>query len=70
VAPNAIIATKYRVDENPASGIVRTRPVCPYPMEARWTGKGSVPGRRAEAMRAGISTSTSSNFESVIVRAF
>jgi Tannase and feruloyl esterase len=42
VAPNAIIATKYRVDENPASGIVRTRPLCPYPMEARWTGKGSV----------------------------
>ena len=40
VAPNKIIATKY-LDDNPAKGIVRTRPLCPYPQEAVWTGKGN-----------------------------
>jgi hypothetical protein len=41
VAPGAIVATKYTVDEQPASGIVRTRPLCPYPSEAIWSGTGS-----------------------------
>ena len=40
--PDAIIATKYATEDDPSSGVVRTRPVCPYPMEARWTGNGSV----------------------------
>jgi hypothetical protein len=40
-SPGAIIATKYNVDEEPASGVARTRPLCAYPGEARWTGTGS-----------------------------
>ncbi|HEX5483579.1 MAG TPA: tannase/feruloyl esterase family alpha/beta hydrolase [Terriglobia bacterium] len=40
VAPEKIIATKY-VDDKPAKGVARTRPLCPYPEEAQWTGKGS-----------------------------
>jgi len=40
--PGAIIATNYATEDDPSSGVVRTRPVCPYPMEARWTGNGSV----------------------------
>lgn len=40
VAPEKIIATKY-VDDKPAKGVARTRPLCSYPDEAQWTGKGS-----------------------------
>jgi len=40
-APEQIIATKYKSDVNPASGVVRTRPLCAYPRVARWTGSGS-----------------------------
>jgi hypothetical protein len=40
VPPDEIIATKY-VDDNPSKGIKLTRPLCPYPEEAKWTGKGS-----------------------------
>lgn len=40
-APDKIIATKYKVDGNPASGVARTRPLCPYPQVARYTGSGS-----------------------------
>ncbi len=59
VAPRAIIATKYRMDGDPASGIVRTRPLCPYPQVARYKGTGSIdvaasfacrtPGHRSDA---------------------
>jgi hypothetical protein len=41
VAPSAIIPTKCRVNENPASGIVRTRPLYPYPTELAGPGRGS-----------------------------
>jgi hypothetical protein len=41
-APGKIIATKYKVDGNPASGVVRTRPLCPYPQVARYKGSGSM----------------------------
>jgi tannase/feruloyl esterase len=41
VAPSSVVATKYRVDDDPSSGVLRTRPLCAYPMEAQWTGKGS-----------------------------
>jgi feruloyl esterase len=41
-APAKIIATKYKGDGNPASGVVRTRPLCPYPMVAKYAGAGSV----------------------------
>jgi hypothetical protein len=41
VAPTAIIATKYKTDGDLASGVVRTRPLCPYPQVARYKGTGS-----------------------------
>lgn len=40
IAPRQLIATQY-AGGNPAAGIVRKRPACPYPQVARWTGKGS-----------------------------
>jgi hypothetical protein len=42
VAPSQIIATKYKTGSNPESGVVRTRPLCPYPQVARYTGSGSI----------------------------
>jgi feruloyl esterase len=41
VAPNEIIATKYKGD-NVQSEVVRTRPLCPYPTVARYKGSGSI----------------------------
>lgn len=40
VAPGAIIATKHVNDEDPAKGVKMTRPLCPYPEEANYKGKG------------------------------
>jgi hypothetical protein len=39
MAPDKIIATKYTNDD-PSKGIEMTRPLCPYPQIAKWTGKG------------------------------
>jgi feruloyl esterase len=39
VAPKQIIATKY-VNDNPAHGVAFTRPLCPYPQQARYRGTG------------------------------
>ena len=41
-APGKIIAAKYKVDGNPASGVVRTRPLCPYPQVAKYKGSDSI----------------------------
>ena len=41
IAPDSIIATKYKTGANPASGVVRTRPLCAYPEVAHWKGSGS-----------------------------
>ncbi|MGI9074335.1 MAG: tannase/feruloyl esterase family alpha/beta hydrolase [Bryobacteraceae bacterium] len=41
VAPETIIATKYKAERNPKSGAARTRPLCPYPQTARYKGAGS-----------------------------
>ena len=41
VPPDQIIATKY-VNDDPAQGVRRTRPLCPYPQAARHTGSGSL----------------------------
>jgi len=41
VAPKSIVATKY-VDDDKAKGVARTRPLCPYPQNAQWDGKGSI----------------------------
>jgi pimeloyl-ACP methyl ester carboxylesterase len=38
--PQAIVATKF-VDDNPAQGVSRTRPICPYPQVARYRENGS-----------------------------
>ena len=40
VAPKQIIATKYK-GASAASGVERTRPLCPYPQVAQWNGSGS-----------------------------
>ena len=40
-APGPIVATKFKVGANPASGVARTRPLCPYPEVAHWKGSGS-----------------------------
>ena len=39
--PAEIIATKFKIGTNPASGVARTRPLCPYPEVAHWKGTGS-----------------------------
>jgi feruloyl esterase len=40
-APGSIIATRFKTDGNPASGVERTRPLCPYPQVAQYSGSGS-----------------------------
>jgi feruloyl esterase len=40
-APAKIIATQYKAGGNPSSGVVRTRPLCPYPAVAKYSGSGS-----------------------------
>jgi feruloyl esterase len=40
IAPSSITATKY-VEDDPKKGVKMTRPLCPYPQVAKWTGKGS-----------------------------
>jgi feruloyl esterase len=39
IAPDRIVSTKF-IDDNPASGVALTRPLCPYPQVALWTGIG------------------------------
>ncbi len=41
VAPTQVIAAKYKTGANPESGVVRTRPLCPYPQVALYLGSGS-----------------------------
>jgi len=41
VAPESIVATKPVSDSDPAKGVLRTRPLCAYPLVARWRGSGS-----------------------------
>ena len=40
IAPEKIIAIKYTNDD-PAKGVLRTRPLCPYPKKSVYTGLGS-----------------------------
>jgi feruloyl esterase len=42
VAPSKIIATKFVDDMNPTKGVKMTRPLCPYPQVATYTGSGDV----------------------------
>jgi len=39
-APGTLVATKYKAG-TPAGGVVRTRPLCPYPQVAQYSGSGS-----------------------------
>lgn len=41
VAPDRIVATKF-VGDDPARGVARTRPLCPYPQIAKYAGSGSI----------------------------
>ena len=41
VAPKEIVAIKFKEGMNPASGIAKTRPICPYPQVAQYKGSGS-----------------------------
>jgi feruloyl esterase len=41
VAPNRIVGAKF-VNDDPEQGIARTRPLCPWPQMARYTGSGSI----------------------------
>jgi len=38
--PQKVIATKF-VNDDPTQGVLRTRPLCPYPTVARYSGSGS-----------------------------
>jgi feruloyl esterase len=40
VAPEQIIATRFKTGANPESGVEKTRPLCAYPKVAQYTGKG------------------------------
>jgi hypothetical protein len=40
IPPKRIVAVKY-VNDNPADGVLRTRPLCPYPQTAAYKGQGS-----------------------------
>ena len=41
IAPDQLIATKYKTNFNPQSGTVRTRPLCAWPQTAKYKGSGS-----------------------------
>jgi hypothetical protein len=41
VAPTRVIATQFKIEGNDTSEVLRTRPLCPYPQRARWSGAGS-----------------------------
>ena len=41
IAPERIIAAKHKSDANPKSDLVRTRPLCAYPLTAHYQGSGS-----------------------------
>jgi feruloyl esterase len=40
IAPEQLIATKYKDDRNPAQGVKMTRPLCAYPRQAKYKGSG------------------------------
>src|SRR2546423_3944238 len=39
--PTSVVATQWRKDGDTATGVLRTRPLCPYPQQARRTGAGN-----------------------------
>ena len=41
-APETIVATKFEDDDVTAGKVTRQRPLCLYPKQAKWDGKGDV----------------------------
>jgi hypothetical protein len=41
-APGPIVAVKFKTAGGAGRPVERTRPLCPYPQEAHWNGKGSI----------------------------
>ncbi|MGO8793237.1 MAG: tannase/feruloyl esterase family alpha/beta hydrolase [Candidatus Sulfotelmatobacter sp.] len=41
IAPDQLVATKFNED-NPGKGVAMTRPICAFPQQAKWNGKGDV----------------------------
>ena len=41
-SPGPVVATKYKTNGNPSSGVERTRPLCSYPQVAKYKGTGSI----------------------------
>src|ERR1035441_485070 len=41
IAPEQVIGTKFKSGSNPASGVARTRPLCPTPKSHAGEGSGS-----------------------------
>jgi len=41
VLPKGVIATKFAIDGDPRSAVVKRRRICPYPRAARWNHLGS-----------------------------
>ena len=65
IAPKSVVATQWRRDGDTASGVLRTRPLCPYPQDATWTGVGS-PNDAANYSCRGVDSSSTSSATSSI----
>jgi feruloyl esterase len=42
ITPDGVIATRFAIDGDPKSAVVKTRRLCPYPQVAAWNHSGSV----------------------------
>lgn len=51
-APGSILAVRYNVDNDPASGIGRTRPLCPYPGRPLYKGSGIIDDAKSFSCKA------------------
>lgn len=41
-APESIIATTWKSSQDPNSGVLKQRPLCPYPEVAKYDGSGDI----------------------------
>jgi len=42
VAVDSVVATTWNKPTNVSSGLLKQRPICPYPQMARWNGNGDM----------------------------
>jgi len=42
VRPTSVVAVQWTRDGDTTSGVLRTRPLCPYPQRAVYNGSGSI----------------------------